>query len=112
MIKLRDVAHARSGDKGDRCNIGVIARRPEHYAILVREVTADRVAAWFGPWCKGSVERFELPNVCALNFVLRGALDGGALRTLRMGRQGKTYAEALLELPLDGAARSAPVHEP
>jgi hypothetical protein len=100
-IALGELAHARSGDKGDRCNIGVIARRPEHYALLVRELTADRVRAHFGEWCKGPVERFELPNLGALNFVLHGALDGGALRSLRLDRQGKTYGLALMRLEID-----------
>lgn len=97
---LSDIAHARSGDKGDRCNIGVIAKRPEDYAILVREVTAERVAEHFGVWCKGPVERFELPNIGALNFVLHGALDGGALRSLRLDRQGKTFGLALLRMEI------------
>jgi hypothetical protein len=98
---LGELAHARSGDKGDRLNIGVIARRPEYYPLLVRELTAERVRAWFGDWCRGPVERFELPNLEALNFVLHGALDGGALRSLRLDRQGKSYAFALLRIPLD-----------
>jgi len=99
--RLIELAHARSGDKGDRCNIGVIARRPEDYALLVRELTAERVRAWFGDWCKGPVERFELPNLGALNFVLHGALDGGALRSLRLDRQGKTYGYALLRMEIE-----------
>jgi hypothetical protein len=98
---LDRAAHARSGDKGDRLNIGVIARRPEYYPLLVEELSAERVAAWFGDWCKGPVERYELPNLGALNFVLGGALDGGALRSLRLDRQGKTYGFALLRMPID-----------
>jgi hypothetical protein len=99
--RLSEIAHARSGDKGDRCNIGVIAYRPEHYDLLVREVTAERVKAHFGSYCKGPVERFELPNIGALNFVLHGALDGGALRSLRLDRQGKTYSLALLSMEIE-----------
>jgi len=99
--KLSEIAHGRSGDKGDRCNIGVIARRPEHYPILLRELTADRVKDHFGSYCRGPVERFELDNLQALNFVLHGALDGGALRSLRLDRQGKTYAMALLSLEIE-----------
>lgn len=99
--RLIGLAHARSGDKGDRCNIGVIARRPEYYPILVRELTAERVKAWFGDFCKGPVERFELPNLEALNFVLHAALDGGALTSLRLDRQGKTYGFALLRMEID-----------
>lgn len=98
---LYDLAHARSGDKGDRLNIGVIARKPEYYPLLVRELTAERVRAWFGEWCQGSVERFELPKLEALNFVLHGALDGGALRSLRVDRQGKSYALALLRMSIE-----------
>lgn len=98
---LYDLAHARSGDKGDRLNIGVIARKPEYYPLLVRELTAERVRAWFGEWCQGPVERFELPKLEALNFVLHGALDGGALRSLRVDRQGKSYALALLRMSIE-----------
>ncbi len=98
---LYNLAHARSGDKGNRCNIGVIARRPEYYPLLLRELTAERVAAWFGELGQGPVERFELPNLEALNFVLHDALDGGGLRSLRIDRQGKTYGYALLRMPID-----------
>ena len=101
--QLFEIAHARSGDKGDRLNIGVIAREPEHYPALVRELTAERVRIWFGDWCQGPVERFELPNLGALNFVLHGALDGGALRSLRLDRQGKSYAFALLRMEIEVA---------
>lgn len=99
--RLFELAHARSGDKGDRCNIGVIARRAEDYPLLARELTAERVKAWFGDLCTGPVERFELPNLGALNFVLHGALDGGALRSLRLDRQGKTYGYALLRMEIE-----------
>jgi len=98
---LYDLAHTRAGDKGDLCNIGVIARRPEYYPVLVREVTAERVKAWFGPWCRGRVDRYELPNLGALNFVLHQALDGGGLASLRLDTQGKTYGYALLRMELD-----------
>lgn len=96
-----NLAHTRAGDKGDRCNIGVIARRPEYYPILVRELTAERVKRWFGDWCQGPVERFELPNLEALNFVLHGALDGGALVSRRLDTQGKTYGYALLRMEIE-----------
>jgi hypothetical protein len=98
---LFELAHARSGDKGDRLNIGVIARRPEYYPLLVRELTAERVRAWFGEQCAGPVERYELPNLAALNFVLDAALDGGALRSLRLDRQGKTAGFSLLRMPIE-----------
>ena len=98
---LYNLAHARSGDKGDVCNVGVIARRPEYWPVIAREVTADRVKQWFGPWCKGGVERYELANLQALNFVLRGALDGGGLVSLRLDTQGKTYGYALLRMQVE-----------
>jgi hypothetical protein len=100
-VRLLELAHARSGDKGDVCNIGVIAREPRHYPILVRELTAERVKAWFGELCRGRVERYELQNLEALNFVLHEALDGGGLRSLRLDRQGKTYGWALLRMEID-----------
>jgi hypothetical protein len=100
-VSLHRLAHARSGDKGDVCNIGVIARTPAYYSILLRELTAERVKAWFGAWCRGDVTRYELPNIEALNFVLRGALDGGGLVSLRLDRQGKTYGHALLRMEID-----------
>src|SRR5215471_18654347 len=100
-IQLRQIAHARSGDKGDSANIGLIALKPEHYAILAREVTAERVKRHFAGICEGEVERFELPNLHALNFVLHHALDGGGLVSLRTDNQGKTYSTALLRMEID-----------
>lgn len=99
--RLYNLAHARSGDKGDTSNIGVIARRPEYYPVLVAELSAERVRAFFGPWCRGPVERFELSNLEALNFVLHAALDGGGLSSLRLDRQGKTYGYALLRMEIE-----------
>ena len=98
---LYNLAHARSGDKGDICNIGVIARRADYYPILLRELTPERVKSHFGELCRGRVERYELPNLHALNFVLHEALDGGALASLRLDRQGKTYGFALLRLEIE-----------
>jgi hypothetical protein len=98
---LYNLAHARSGDKGDRCNIGVIARRPEYYPLLVRELTAERVKAYFGAWCRGPVERHQLDNLESLNFVLNGALDGGGLASLRLDAQGKSYGFALLRMEIE-----------
>ena len=100
-VGLWKIAHARSGDKGDDVNIGVIALKPEDYPILVREVTAQRVKKHFAEICRGEVERYELPNLRALNFVLHHALDGGGLVSLRMDNQGKTYAAALLRMEID-----------
>jgi hypothetical protein len=100
-IQLRQIAHARSGDKGDDANIGLVALKPEHYAVLVREVTAERVKQHFAGICRGDVERYELPNLNALNFVLHHALDGGGLVSLRMDSQGKTYGAALLRMEIN-----------
>ena len=100
-IQLRQIAHARSGDKGDDANIGLIALKPENYPVLVREVTAERVKKHFAGICRGEVERYELPNLHALNFVLHHALDGGGLVSLRMDNQGKTYGAALLRMEID-----------
>lgn len=100
-VTLYDLAHARAGDKGDVCNVGVIARRPEHYPILVRELTAERVKRFFGSWCRGEVKRYELDNLHSLNFILYGALDGGALVSLRMDPQGKTYGLAVLRMQIE-----------
>jgi hypothetical protein len=100
-IQLKSIAHARSGDKGDTCNIGLIALQPEHYPVLVREVTVEHVKRHFAGICRGEVERFELPNLNALNFVLHHALDGGGLLSLRMDNQGKTYSTALLRMEIE-----------
>jgi hypothetical protein len=100
-VRVLDVAHARSGDKGDTANVGVIARRPEWYPFLEKYLTADIVAAHFAPLITGPVERYALPNLYAVNFVLHGALDGGGTRSLRLDAQGKTYSTALLRLVLD-----------
>jgi hypothetical protein len=98
--KLRDVAIARSGDKGNHANIGVVARSAKIYDVLVRYLTADRVAAYFQSLRPSRVERFELPNVHALNFVLYDVLDGGASRSLRIDTQGKLLGTALMEMEL------------
>jgi hypothetical protein len=100
-VPLHRLAHARSGDKGDTANIGLIAREPRHYATLEREVTAERVKAHFGPLCQGEVERFELPNLGALNFLLHRALGGGGTVSLRLDAQGKTYSAALLRMEIE-----------
>jgi hypothetical protein len=100
-VPLATIAHTRSGDKGDISNIGVIANDPRHYPILVREVTAERVKAFFGRFVKGKVERFELPNLGALNFLLHEALGGGGTVSLRVDPQGKTLGAALLKLEIE-----------
>ena len=100
-VPLAQIAHTRSGDKGDVSNIGVIAWRMEDYPILVREVTVDRVKQHFGWLVKGEVERFELPNLGALNFLLHEALDGGGTLSLRIDAQGKNMGSALLSLEIE-----------
>jgi hypothetical protein len=109
-VRLLDIAHARSGDKGDSANVGVIALRPEWYPVLDRYVTRERVAAHFNGIIEGGVDRFELPNLKALNFLLHGALDGGGTLSLKTDAQGKVYSTALLRLVLevpDAEARAA-----
>jgi hypothetical protein len=103
-IQLRHLAHARSGDKGDTANVGLIALEPEYYPILKKEVTAARVARHFKGMITG-VDRFELPNLNALNFLLHSALDGGGTISLKTDAQGKVYSTALLrmEVPVPGA---------
>ena len=100
-VPLSRLAHARSGDKGDIANIGLIAWSPERYPILLREVTAERVLQYFSDRVKGPVERYELPNLGALNFVLHRALGGGGTVSLRTDAQGKTLASALLAMEIE-----------
>jgi len=100
-IKLLRLAHARSGDKGDTANVGLIALRAEFYPVLVREVTASRVKEHFRGICKGGVERFELPNLGALNFLLHESLGGGGTLSLMTDAQGKTFSTALLRMEID-----------
>ena len=100
-VPLWKLAHTRSGDKGDIANIGVIAWAPEHYAVLLRELTPERVHAFFADRVTGPVERYELPNLQALNFVMRGALGGGGTVSLRIDAQGKTLGAALLRMEVE-----------
>ena len=100
-VPLSQLAHTRSGDKGDTCNVGVIALREVDYPILAREVTAERVKRHFVGMVKGEVERFELPNLGALNFLLHGALGGGGTVSLRTDAQGKTFGAALLAMEVE-----------
>jgi hypothetical protein len=104
LVQLRWLAHARSGDKGDTANVGLIALEPEYYPILQKEVTSARVARHFKGMITG-VERFDLPNLNALNFLLHGALDGGGTISLKTDAQGKVYSTALLrmEVPVPAA---------
>src|SRR5436190_1847011 len=100
-IQLTKLAHARSGDKGDTANVGLIALRDEFYPLLVREVTAARVKEHFNGICKGDVERFELPNLGALNFLLHESLGGGGTLSLMTDAQGKTFSTALLRMEVE-----------
>ncbi len=100
-VQLLRIAHARSGDKGNIANIGVIALRPEYYAVLVQEVTPERVKGHFADVCFGPVERFEIPNLNALNFLLHDSLDGGGTISLRTDAQGKTYGGRILGMEID-----------
>jgi hypothetical protein len=100
-VRLVDVAHARSGDKGDTANVGLIALRPQWYELLAQQVTRERVAEHFRGMIEGEVERYELPNLNALNFLLHGALDGGGTLSLKTDAQGKVYSTALLRMTLD-----------
>ena len=100
-VRLVDIAHARSGDKGDTANVGVIALKPEWYPIISRELSRERVAQHFRGVITGNVERFEVANLNALNFLLHGALDGGGTLSLKTDAQGKVFSTALLRLTLD-----------
>jgi hypothetical protein len=100
-ISLVKLAHGRSGDKGDTANVGIIALKDDYYPLLVREVTAEKVKEHFGPMVKGQVERFELPNLAALNFLLHGSLGGGGTLSLMTDAQGKTFSTALLRMKID-----------
>lgn len=116
-VQLLDLCHARSGDKGDTGNVGLIARKPEYYPVIRKWVTADAVKKHFAGICFGPVERFELPHLCALNFLLHEALGGGGTVSLKNDAQGKTLSSALLRMVIDvddrdlppGAGRKSPV---
>ena len=100
-IRLTALAHARSGDKGDTANVGVIALKPEWYPLLAKVLTRDRVAAHFRGVITGGVERYELPNLHALNFLLHGALGGGGTVSLKTDAQGKVFSTAMLRMVID-----------
>jgi len=100
-VQLTRLAHARSGDKGDTANVGLIALQPEFYPIIAREVTAARVKEHFKGICHGDVDRFELPNLGALNFLLHESLGGGGTLSLMTDAQGKTFSTAMLRMQID-----------
>ncbi len=107
QVQLTKLAHARSGDKGDTANVGLIALRDDLYPLLVREVTAERVKSHLKGICKGDVERFELPNLGALNFLLHESLGGGGTLSLMTDAQGKTFSTALLRMKIEIADEEA-----
>ena len=100
-IQLRQIAHGRSGDKGDAANIGIIAYDDKGYNIISKHLTADKVKKHFAGICHGKVERFEMPNIGALNFLLHNTLGGGGTVSLKHDAQGKTLAAALLRMELE-----------
>ena len=100
-MKLRTIAHSRSGDKGTIINVSLIVFESRHYPLIVREVTADRVKAHFAELATGQVVRFELPLIGALNFVIHGVAGGGVTRTLALDAHGKSFSSALLEMEID-----------
>jgi hypothetical protein len=100
-IQLLKLAHARSGDKGDAANVGVIARRAEWYPIIAEALTLERVKEHFSGICHGKVERFELPNLSALNFLLHNTLGGGGTVSLKLDAQGKTLSSAMLRMEIE-----------
>lgn len=101
VVKLIDIAHGRSGDKGDGSNVGIIARHPDVYPFLEKKITADVVKNYMRHVCKGEVDRYELPNIGALNFVLHESLGGGGTVSLKLDAQGKTHALQLLRMDID-----------
>ena len=100
-VKLKDICHGRSGDKGDAANIGIIAYDEKGYNIIKKHLTAERVKKHFEGICRGKVERYELPNIRALNFLLHNTLGGGGTVSLKHDAQGKTLAAALLRMELE-----------
>ena len=101
VVKLLKIAHGRSGDKGNGSNVGIIARHPDIYPFLKENLTADRVKEHMKHVCKGSVERFEMPNIGALNFLLNESLGGGGTVSLKLDAQGKTHASQVLRMDIE-----------
>jgi hypothetical protein len=100
-VRLYEVANARSGDKGDASNVGLIARTPELFKVIREQVTAERVAEHFREVCRGGVDRYEVPNLLALNFMLKDSLGGGGTESLKNDAQGKTHAQGLLRMEVE-----------
>ena len=110
-VPLHRIAHARSGDKGDASNVGLIAKDQDAYRVILEQVTPERVKEHFRQVCRGPVERFEVPNLLALNFILHDSLGGGGTASLKTDAQGKTLSTAILrmeiEVPEEIARRAA-----
>ena len=100
-VKLRQIAHARAGDKGDISNVSLIVDDRRHFPIVCEQMTAQRVKAWFGELVRGDVERYEVPGLLALNFVFHAALSGGVTRSLALDPHGKSRSSLLLEMDID-----------
>lgn len=100
-VKLIEIAHGRSGDKGNGSNVGIIARHPDVYPFLKKELTAERVKNHMKHICKGKVERYEMENIGALNFILNESLGGGGTVSLKLDAQGKTHASTMLRMEVD-----------
>lgn len=101
QVKLLKIAHGRSGDKGNGSNVGIIARHPDIYPFLKKELTPEKVKEHMKFVCKGNVERYELPNIGALNFILNESLGGGGTVSLKLDAQGKTHASQVLRMDID-----------
>lgn len=100
-VRLEDVAHARSGDKGDASNVGLIAKTPQLFEVIREKATPERVKEHFREVCRGRVERYEMPNLLALNFLLHDSLGGGGTESLKTDAQGKTHAQGLLQMEIE-----------
>ena len=100
-VRLYEVAQARSGDKGDASNVGLIARTPEIWEALREQATAERVHEHFREVCRGGVDRYEVPNLLAFNFILKDSLGGGGTESLKTDAQGKTHAQGLLQMEVE-----------
>jgi hypothetical protein len=100
-VRLYEIAQARSGDKGDASNVGLIARTPEIWEILRTEASAERVQEHFREVCRGGIERYEVPNLLAFNFILKDSLGGGGTESLKTDAQGKTHAQGLLQMEVE-----------
>ena len=111
-VPLHRVAHARSGDKGDGSNVGLLADSPALYEVIRREVTAARVKEHFREVCRGEVERFEVPNLLGLNFLLHDSLGGGGTLSLKTDAQGKTHGQGLLQLEIEVPDELVPREHP